>query len=1440
MRTFLFRLLLCLLVVGLSSCNRLSIWRRTIVADSLNALAYHYHYQNLDSCRIYAGQALEAADEEPTATAQAYNNLAFYAFMHMDFEQSGRYLEKVHASCRNELELLVADVGMMKICQRTSDNKRFYDYRNSALRRIGRISEEQAALSREEQQRLLFARSEFHIVSSIYFFYLQQLPQSLAEIDSACTASLRFDPAQRLYYLYMKGSGGLCIGADVEDVTVREFDYLSRCVAESGRHVYFEANCLQAFAEMLNDVRKLDILKRRREQMLKLINPREVPDSLLPTSLAGQALKRFRDYGDIYQIAGAYRTLGACLIRRGRYAEAVDSLQRALDYVTYHHYHYYACTDPVHHLEAFHPQDTVPLELQWMNDRDVQTVPEWIARIREQLSIAYAGMGMKEQSDYNRNIYLDILDVTRQDKELESRYDRLERDSAQLRLWLSVVVTVVVVVSVLFVWLNRRWRRNNALQVDKLQRALEFCRRLLAVVPREGLDKEEVSGWMVESVQFDFEALFGCRLSVAEGEKGEVRLVADRCLPKDERALLEVIRPYLEHAIRNARYFAMLGGERRQLEKEKYIHEQHIVENKRQNIVKKSCVAIVTGIVPYIDRIINEVHKLLTMDYPGRPDVKPAKYRYIDELATRINEYNEILALWIRMKQGSLSLNIETFALEELFDILAKGRKAFESKRQSLDMVPTAVQVKADKALTLFMINTLMENARKYTPVGGRVKVEAVEKDDYVEISVTDNGRGLSSADVGRIMREKIYDPSVIGMTGTAADEELRQNKGSGFGLMNCKGIIEKYRKTNALFRVCLFAVESEPGRGSRFYFRLPRGARKVTGALLCVLALHLGTSCHSASGDGAGSVSPVSYYDAHLKSASAYADSVYFCNVRREHDRALAYADSALHHLNLHYGEHARREAPLMTLSGMGDAAEISWWNTRFDTDYYVILDIRNEVAVAALALKDWDMYRYNNTAYTYLYKLLGRDVFLEKYCTEMERSSGNTFVSIILCVVLSVVFLAGYYLLYFRHRMLYRFNLEQLLLVNQTLLSASTQQLEADADWRKMWKNLLREAFDGMNDLLPLQSWGIAVRHEESRRLESVFYPILPAYGGMTRWMEECFDSQAKVCSADGCVSCFPLLAEWTGTRQCLGVLVIQSQRKQQTGELLLLELMARYVGILLMNNTIRVGQTFRDLELVRDDKARARREANILHVQNLVLDNCLSTIKHETLYYPNRIKQIADRLLSGIPADEENRQVGDMRELASYYKDVFTLLSMCAVRQLDEVTFRRQTIRAVEVADGVQKQVRRRNRKVSFALDLQVHAGDERVVGDKALLDFLFENLLDVSYAYPASGRLLLQIGAEDDFVRFSLTDSRRTVLQEELDNLFYPDLARMKGPDGRLTGTEYLICKQIIREHDEFTGKRGCRIDAESVEGMGFTVWFTIPRSAGTGRIQGQGK
>lgn len=48
-------------------------------------------------------------------------------------------------------------------------------------------------------------------------------------------------------------------------------------------------------------------------------------------------------------------------------------------------------------------------------------------------------------------------------------------------------------------------------------------------------------------------------------------------------------------------------------------------------------------------------------------------------------------------------------------------------------------------------------------------------------------------------------------------------------------------------------------------------------------------------------------------------------------------------------------------------------------------------------------------------------------------------------------------------------------------------------------------------------------------------------------------------------------------------------------------------------------------------------------------------MSTIKHETIYYPNKIKQIIDKLNNEPVRENERRQIETVSELISYYKDI-----------------------------------------------------------------------------------------------------------------------------------------------------------------------------------------
>ncbi len=686
-----------------------------------------------------------------------------------------------------------------------------------------------------------------------------------------------------------------------------------------------------------------------------------------------------------------------------------------------------------------------------------------------------------------------------------------------------------------------------------------------------------------------------------------------------------------------------------------------------------------------------------------------------------------------------------------------------------------------------------------------------------------------------------------IGVNDATDREELMKSKGSGFGLMNCKGIIEKYRKTNELFKVCLFNVESSLGKGSRFYFRLPKGVRKTLMILVIFLSMVGVTSCSQTADSTSEEFVPDSLslalqqdYEILLDYASDYANEAYCCNVDGEYEIALQYVDSAMICLNEHYKKYTCLPKRFMTMTGTGTSAELDWWNELFNTDYHVILDIRNEAAVAFLALKQWENYSYNNAAYTTLYKLLGEDQSLEEYCRELERSTNNKMVSILLFAVLFFALILGYYILYFRKRLVNRWNLEQVLEINKQVFTVSVTSvpkkeeilLQEEDTLRNIPQRIVDAAFDAVNELLSIDRLSIAVYNDATHRLDYVSNPPEEPSEEIPEWMklmQSCFEQENFL--VENSVQTLPLTVEVGGTSRCIGVLCVERREgtRQETDHLLL-ELITRYVAIVVFNAVVKLAMKCRNIEVAQDEARRASWEDSLLHVQNMVLDNCLSTIKHETIYYPNKIKQLIGKLRSGqLGESEEQETVSAIGELIEYYKGIFTLLSRCASRQLEEVTFRRTVIVVSELVTATEKYFRKMSKDFPVHINFHTESVEGLVIGDVNQLRFLLENLIEETLSVVLDGDIYLRCAVDGEFVRFLFTDTRRQKTREELNQLFYPNLTRMTaGERGELRGTEYLICKQIIRDHDEFTGRRGCRINAEPAKEGGFTVYFTIPK------------
>ena len=1061
-RVLFFSVPLCLCVLFLCCWNYVTTPPQEDF-DRLNDFCYAYHYRSIDTV-AYNSKLLVGMF--CPYNAEQLNNQAFVHIARMDYDEAEYILHRIARDCDNQIELLVCHVQQMRLCQRRSRNREFYEFREQADRALARINEDRSMLSERQKRRLLYAETEYAIVNATYYYYVgleQKARQAIRKIDPQ---TVQRDTAQYLNYLYFIGSGGIITEGTQQEINQQEFDYLLHCflLARQGNYPYFAANALEALSEHLMDEDYRRQLIDDNLPAMKFINPDGIDEDMLPGWLAETALDIFSAYGDVYQIAGAYRTLASCYRQIGDYESALFNLEQAL------------------------------------SDSVIYQAPDLVASIREQLSVAYAAIDDKPQSDYNRNLYLDLQETTRQDRQLEARASQYEKTAKQLNWMLGGVVGAIVLL-LFSLWLFNYLNKKQA-------------------KPEDNDDLMEQRG----------EELAALMLRVENSE--------------------------------------------------------------RRHLEQRAKVSLVNTITPFIDRIIHETRK---------PD--GGNIDYVRELTEKISEYNDVLTHWIQLRQGELSLKIESFPLQPLFDLIAKGRKSFQMKGVELQVKPTDAVVKADNALTLFMLNTLADNARKFTPRGGQVVLKATPTDQYVEIAVEDTGDGMTAEQL-----EHLFDAKPIHDESQSAKFKVQGSH--GFGLLNCKGIIEKYRKTSQIFSVCDISATSTLGKGSRLFFRLPKGVVRGLFIVAIVAKAPLAALAQEP-----------------LARASAYADSAYFSNINGTYERTLQFADSCRYYLNQHYRALSPGGRHLMLPLGNPSltAPEIKWYHDSLATDYHVILDIRNESAVAALALHEWQLYAYNNRIYTQLFKEMSADNSLGEYCRVMQQSQTNKTIAVILLVLILLAIVPAYYLLYYRHRLYARFLKEQ----------------------------------------------------------------------------------------------------------------------QRQT-----------------------------DLELIEDELRRAELEDNNLHVSNAVLDNCLSSLKHETMYYPSRITQLLD-------ADD----VASLSEVTDYYRELYGILSQQATREAEHTK-------------------------------LHLKPLEHQVLGDENLIRYLFEILRKQS-GQKKLERTYTQKG--DQYIEVRISMPQLKLSEEQARDLFTPSNDHIP----------YLICRQIVRDHGEATNRRGCGIYAERDEAGQVVIVITLP-------------
>jgi signal transduction histidine kinase/DNA-binding response OmpR family regulator len=187
-------------------------------------------------------------------------------------------------------------------------------------------------------------------------------------------------------------------------------------------------------------------------------------------------------------------------------------------------------------------------------------------------------------------------------------------------------------------------------------------------------------------------------------------------------------------------------------------------------------------------------------------ELSERQQRYVSHINTGgrhlLKLINDILDL-SKIEAGRLEISREDLSVETIFgEVLSALRPLVEKKTQTLSsLAEPGLSVHADATRFRQVLMNLVGNAIKFTPEGGRIELEAQQVESEVQVKVRDNGPGIPKEEQKRIF-DAFYRLRKSGEgtegTGLGLTESLVKLQGGSLGL------------------------ESEPGKGSCFYFSLP------------------------------------------------------------------------------------------------------------------------------------------------------------------------------------------------------------------------------------------------------------------------------------------------------------------------------------------------------------------------------------------------------------------------------------------------------------------------------------------------------------------------------------------------------------------------------------------------------------------------------------------
>jgi two-component system, OmpR family, phosphate regulon sensor histidine kinase PhoR len=182
---------------------------------------------------------------------------------------------------------------------------------------------------------------------------------------------------------------------------------------------------------------------------------------------------------------------------------------------------------------------------------------------------------------------------------------------------------------------------------------------------------------------------------------------------------------------------------------------------------------------------------------------------FVERIQNASQTMNELVQNMLSLAQLDLKATPK-YKPVEIKDLLAEMEEEFKpqamGKNQVFELTPlaSALHVNGDPLQLRQMLRNLINNAIKYTPQGGSIRVRAAENAGQLVIEVEDNGYGIPATDL----------PFIFNRFYRVRNGKNSEVEGNGLGLAIVKSIVDQHGGQ--------VSVESEPGKGARFCITLP------------------------------------------------------------------------------------------------------------------------------------------------------------------------------------------------------------------------------------------------------------------------------------------------------------------------------------------------------------------------------------------------------------------------------------------------------------------------------------------------------------------------------------------------------------------------------------------------------------------------------------------